>query len=345
MKKAIYSVAFILTLSLAGCNNNEDYSPQEILNQATQETSELPSYYGEYKMNFDDGTEVTGKQWEKNGKVRIEMTDSTGDESITINDGKTLTSYSITTNTATVFELGENSEAFVRPTLKEQAIRMFELIKDSHEVSVEENEKIAGHDTYHLIAKAKKPDSLIGDMEIWVDKKTWMALKTVSTSGDIKMTTEFTKFEPNMEIDDTTFVVNIPEGAVIQEEAYKAFEQITLDQALEKVGTFLIIPESTGYKLEGIEDMNMTETDEIALKYMKDEEPQFSLSVFKPLVPISEEEEAIEVRGIKGSKMDLINFRILQWEENNLRYNIIFENPDLTFEEVLVITEQMEYAK
>lgn len=129
MKKIIYSAALVLTLSLAACSNEENYSPQEILNQAMQETSELDSFYGEYKMTMDDGTEILSKQWEKNGKTRVEMVDSTGEESIAVNDGKTLSSYSKTANEVIIFELGSDVENFVRPTLKEQALRTLELIK------------------------------------------------------------------------------------------------------------------------------------------------------------------------------------------------------------------------
>ena len=156
MKKFIYSTALILSLSLAACSDSESYSPQEILNQAMQETSELSSYYGKYKMTLEDGTVIGAEQWEKNGKVRIEMEDQNGEEeSITINDGKTLTSYTKSTNTAIIFSLGDDSEGFTKPTLKEQALRTLEIIKDSHDITVGEDEKIAGHDTYHLIAKAK----------------------------------------------------------------------------------------------------------------------------------------------------------------------------------------------
>lgn len=344
MKKVIYSAALILTLSLVACSNSEDYSPQEILNQVMQETSELSSFYGEYKITLEDGTEMTAKQWEKNGKVRVEMTDLTGDESLTINDGKKLTSYSKTTNTATVFELNHDGEGFVQPTLKEQALRTLEIIKDSHDISVGEDGEIAGHDTYHLIAKAKKSDTVIGDMEIWVDKKTWMTLKTISTNGDIKMTSEFTKFDPNAKIEDSMFVVDLPEDAIIQEEVIEPAKQLTLQQAKEKLGSFLIIPEKTGYTLDKIEDMDMAETNEIVLTYIKDGNQQFTLSIFKPLQPMDDKEEVIEVRGNKGSKMDMESIRLLQWEEGGLRYNVIFENPDITFEEVITLAEQMEIA-
>ena len=84
MKKMIYSAALILTLSLGACNNTEDYSPQEILNQAMQETSEITSYYGEYKIDLSGEEPMIGKQWEKNGKTRIETTEANGDETFVI---------------------------------------------------------------------------------------------------------------------------------------------------------------------------------------------------------------------------------------------------------------------
>ncbi len=344
MKKIIYSAALILTLSLAACSNTEDYSPQEILNQAMQETSELTSYYGEYKIIMNDGTEVQSKQWEKNGKNRVEVIDSTGEESFAINDGKTLTSYTKSTNTAIIIELGEGSEGMVQPTLKEQALRVLEQIKDSHKVTIGNDEKIAGHDTYHLIAKAKESKSLFGDMEIWVDKKTWMTLKSITSSGDLTVTSEFTKFEPNAKIDDARFVADLPEDVIIDTDTIQLPAEITLEEAIEKLGSFLIVPESTGYTLEMIEDMNMEETGEIALTYVKDDQ-QFSLSVFKPLEPLDTEEEMIEVRGVQGSLMDLDFFKLIQWDEQGLRYNVMLDDPDLTIEQILPIIEQMEFTK
>ena len=343
MKKMIYSAALILTLSLAACSTTEDYSPQEILNQAMQETSELSSYYGEYKITMEDGTEMISKQWEKNGKNRVEVIDSTGEESLAINDGKTLTSYTKSTNTATIYEM--DGEGLTQLSIKDQALRILEVIKDSHTVTIGDDEKIAGHDTYHLIAKAKKSGSLFGDMEIWVDKKTWMTLKSVSKSGDVAMTSEFTKFEPNAKIEDSVFVADLPEDAIINIEEAKLPKQITMEQAIEKLGTFLTVPEATGYKLLGIEDMDMAKTGEIALTYTNEDDQQFSLSVFKPLEPLDTEEEMIEVRGVQGSLMDLDFFKLIQWDEQGLRYNVMLNDPDLTIEQILPIIEQMEFTK
>ncbi|MCH7323055.1 outer membrane lipoprotein carrier protein LolA [Solibacillus sp. MA9] len=345
MKKVIYSAALILTLSLAACSSTEEHSPQEILNQAMQETSELTSYYAEYKITMEDGTEVLSKQWAKNGKNRVEIIDSTGEESLAINDGKTLTSYTKSTNTAMIMDISSNGDGFVQLTLKEQALRLLEQVQDSHDITIGEQEKIAGHETYHLIAKEKKSGSLYGDMEIWVDKKTWMTLKSVTSTEDMAMTVEFTKFEPNAKIKDELFVADLPEDATIEMVKNEPPAQLTMEEATEKLGAFLIFPESTGYKLESIEDMNMPDTGEIALTYTKNDEPQFTLSVFKPIEQIGDEEDTIEVRKQQGTKMDSEYFKLLQWDEQGLRYNVIFENPDLTFEQVLAITEQMEFTK
>ena len=90
--------------------------------------------------------------------------------------------------------------------------------------------------------------------------------------------------------------------------------------------------------------MNMEETGEIALTYVKDDQ-QFSLSVFKPLEPLDTEEEMIEVRGVQGSVMDLEVFKLIQWDEQGLRYNVMLDNPDVTIEQILPIIEQMEFTK
>ena len=43
--------------------------------------------------------------------------------------------------------------------------------------------------------------------------------------------------------------------------------------------------------------------------------------------------------------MEAGNFRFLQWDEGEHRYGIIIENPDMTFEEVIKLTEQMEIVQ
>lgn len=343
MKKVICAAALSLTLLLGACSETAQYSPQEILNQAMEETTDLSTYYAEYKMNIDGEGSYTAKQWEHNGKIRIEMLDATGEESIIVNDGKTITIYNKTNNSGSTYSVIDNMEGFVRPTLKEQAMQTLELVKDTHDISVGDSEKIAGRDTYHLIAKAKEKSSLIGDIEVWVDKKTWMTLKTVTVTEDMKLTMEFTKFEPDAKISEDQFVLDIPDDATMETIDVTEPAQITAEEAKNMLGDFLAFPASTGYELLAIEDMEVPETKEIAFRYLKDGEPAFTLSVFIPRDATGfSADSPIKVHGLPTEITDEEFFRLLQWDENGLRYGILLEDEELTFEEIVALTEQME---
>ena len=152
MKKIIYSATLTLTLMLGACSATEEFTPQEILNNTMQETSDVDSYYAEYTMDFGDGMTMTAKQWSKNGKSRVEVEDDNGESSIAVNDGKQIVSYTSTEQTATAFELNPETEGMMMPTLKEQVINIYNSIKDTHEITTGDEEKVAGQDTYHLIA-------------------------------------------------------------------------------------------------------------------------------------------------------------------------------------------------
>ena len=350
MKKILYSGALILSLCLTACSNTENYSPQEILDQTMQETSEISTYYGEYVMDMGDGKPTTFKHWEKDGKRRIEMTEDNGAKTIVVNDGRMVTSYNIQDKTAMRFSVtDQDGQSFVPPSLKEQAQSMLKLVQDTHDISVGKEEKIAGHNTYHLIAKAKDEKSLIGDLEIWVDKKTWVTLKSISTSEDLTLTTEYTVFDPEYKVEDQLFTIELPEDVIVQQEEMIAMKESTIEEAKQKLGDFLVMKEQDGIQLGGITDLNTEERPEFALNYLKDGVPAFTLSIFKPTGSVadinSNTEEGITIRGQKGAKMEAGNFRFLQWDEGEHRYGIILENPDMTFEEVIKLTEQMEIAQ
>ncbi|MER1998981.1 MAG: outer membrane lipoprotein carrier protein LolA [Lysinibacillus sp.] len=343
MKKIIYSATLVLTLMLGACSTTQEFTPQEILNNAMQETEDLNSYYAEYKTELDDGTSMTAKQWSKNGKARVEITDDNGETSIAVNDGKQIISYTSTEQKATAFNLNGETDAMMQPTLKEQMENIYNLIKDTHEITYGDDATIAGHDTYHLIAKSKEKDTLFGDMEFWIDKKTWMPLKTITVSGGVNSTTEYTKYEPNAKVDDTVFKFELPEGVELVHEEIDLPTNITLEEAKEMLGDLLILAESTGYTIDTIEDMH-TDTNEININYVKDDVLQFSISVFAPEEPLTDIENPITVRGFDGGTDDL-GFRFLQWDENGLRYNVLFKNEEPSYDDFVKLAEQMEVVK
>jgi outer membrane lipoprotein-sorting protein len=338
----------LLSISLVGCNSEASYSPQEIIDQALQETKELESYYGEYTMDIDEAGVATVKEWMKDGKRRIEMTVD-DDHVIAVNDGKQITTFSKKENKASImtFENGELEELMGR-SAKDSAQVLLNIVKDSHDISIAGEEKIAGRDAYHITAKAQKKNTLLGDIEVWIDKKTWLTLKTITTNAGNVTQQEYTKLEVNKKIDDALFAFDIPKGATVEQiDTLDQTAPTTLDEVKKQLGDFLLLPEENGLTLSTILDMKVEERPEFSFEYEKDEQPAFSVSVFKVVSNYETfggnlaNEEDIQVRGEKGTYMDLGELFVISWSENGYEYSIITENPELTKEEILAYAEEM----
>ncbi len=351
-KKTLRAAGLVaaLTFSLVGCNTDASYSPQEIIDQALQETKEPLTYYGEFTMDMGEAGGIAHvKEWSKEGKRRIDMTTENGEHFISVNNGSQIILYDVVEKTAQKMNYKEGDlDGLQSP--KDQAEMLFNMVKDTHDIKVDGEEKIAGRDTYKMVAKAKKADTLIGDMEVWIDKKTWQTLKTVMNSAGSKMTTEYTKIDIDAKIDEAQFTVDIPEDVKIEEITTQEPEAVTLDVVKEQLNEFLMVPEENGVTLSTIQDMKMEERPEFSFEYQKDEQPAFSVSVFKITESYTEfgdtqDEKPIEVRGQKGTFMELGEFLTISWQENGYQYNIIRENPELTKEDLVVYANQMTIMK
>lgn len=338
----------LLTISLVGCNSEASYSPQEIIDQALQETKELESYYGEYTWDIDENLDATVKEWMKDGKRRIEMSID-DDHVIAVNDGQQIITYSKKENKASImtFENGELEE-FMGNSAKDSAQILLNLVKDSHDINIAGEEKIAGRDAYHITAKAQKKNTLLGDIEVWIDKKTWLTLKTITTNAGNVTQQEYTKLEVNKKIDDALFAYDIPKGATIEQmDTLDQTAPTTIDEVKKQLGNFLMVPEENGLTLATILDMKVEERPEFSFEYEKDEQPAFSLSVYKVVSNYTTfggnlaNEEDIQVRGKKGTYMVLGDLFVISWYENGYEYSILTENPEFTKEEVLAFTEKM----
>lgn len=352
-KKYVYSVALTaaLTFSLTGCNTSDStYSPQEIIDQAMQETEEATTYYGEYTMDMEDEQPTLIKEWVKDGKRRIELTGADDEHFITVNSGSKITSYDVKKNSAMIFEVDEEELATnMAPSPREQAEMILKMVQDTHDITVEGEEKIAGRDSYHIVAKTQKESTLMGNLELWIDKKTWITLKMISTSGDLTMVTEYKKLDLEAAIDDTQFEIELPADVTIEtiDESTYAPNPSTIEEAKAILGSFLQFNEEM-LQLVSVTVMGLDERPEFALEYTMDDVPAWSLSILKKdasstdISTADSPEEELMVRGVKGSKMDMGSFRYIQWEEAGIQYSVIIENPDSTFEEVLGFIEQME---
>lgn len=353
MKRMIsLSVMVLIGILLTACGTEtSSLSPQEVVNTFLQESDEPLSYYGEYTTIFSGGTEnYETKEWiSKDQKRRIETTSlENGEQIIAVNDGKAITMYDKTGNTAMVMELSEDVIAELNEqTPRKQAENMLEIIKDSHELSAGEDAEIAGRSAFHIIAKAKQDNSFFGDLEMWVDKETWMPLKTKTNHTGTETTTEYTKIDFKVEMDDGLFVLDLPDDVVVDvldREEYEP-EEVTVEEALEELGPFYQLREEDGLELSKIIELSgIEERPEFSFDYVKEGMPVLSISVFKDMPNVEDfggVEEETEIRGQKASKMEMGEFRSLDWVEDGLKYVVLIENPEIGFEDVEQYLEKM----
>src|SRR3954451_11267420 len=109
----------------------------------------------------------------KEGKRKVLTDDQLKEyETESLNDGEKVIFFDRGTEEA--FEM-DVSEIGMLATLnpKEQFKMMIESMEETHDYEIVGEEKTLGFNTYHVQVNAKQDDGLLGDMELWVDQKTW----------------------------------------------------------------------------------------------------------------------------------------------------------------------------
>ncbi|WP_025114895.1 LolA family protein [Lysinibacillus fusiformis] len=280
----------IMTFSLVGCNTEASYSPQEIIEQALQESREPLTYYGEYTLDMGElGGKAQVKEWVKNSNRRIEMKGDNGEHVITVKTDSELISYDVTQNTAykMAYPQGELDEL---QSPREEVQLVFNLVKDTHDIKIAGEEKVAGRDTYKIVAKTKKAESLFGDIEAWIDKKTWLTLKMKSDNAGNQMITEYSKIKVGEKIDDQQFILDLPKDVTIQEiSGEDTSELISMDEAKQQLENFLMVPQANGLTIDKISMVKgLEDRPEYSFDYVFDGELAFFVTIFKADESIAE---------------------------------------------------------
>ena len=344
----------VMVTSLYACSTVEsEFSPEQVIQNILADSTKMPAYYAESILTFnDENGDIQMKEWvSEDGKRRTEtVVSNTSEKAVSVNDGEKLVSYDEANNTAYVIDMS-GEEFPIQKSPKEQAEMLLNAIKNTHIITLVGEEKIVGRDVYHLKAEAKDDNVLYGDQEIWVDKENWFVLKSVSSSGDIQVSIEYSEIEFNPTFDDSLFKLELPEDVEITDIASTINEQIveTLDEAITIMEKpFLYVKEENGLTIKQMALMSIEgdSNPELTITYFKDDLPYFSLSGFAV-----EEENTIfdgegeNIRGFKGNKTDMEGFRLLNWAEDGYGYSVILLHPDLTFEKMNEIINNMEYVQ
>lgn len=345
-----------IILGLFGCSSETNqYSPEQVIQNALEEPDSLESYYAEAEsVTREKGKEtmqIYMKEWrDTNGNVRVETESETGDDkSIAVNDGKNITVYQVKANQAYVIDDPELL-SFNPPSPKEQAQQLLEMIGDTNQVLQEGEAEIAGRQAYHLIANEKDKNTLFGDVELWIDKENWMVLKMISKIGDMETETIYTKINFGAKIPAEKFTIDLPGDAEIKNmDDMNKTSEVTLEEAKEKIGkAFYYFSEADGRDMTTIELVELEgelKRNEVNIDYKKDGLPFLTLTVFQSPEEADEyklpQEESVSIRNQEGFYMETGEFRSLVWQEDGLSYSVMPIDPNLTLEDLQELAKDM----
>lgn len=331
-------------LMLAGCTQIQESSPADIVSNLLDSDKQQTAYYGEGILRTYENDQLTEestfKEWTDQNPFRKRYESySPEQEVVTINDGSTIYLYDKTAGTAYSMESVVNDdEYFSSMNQLEQLINMLKTMKSTHQFEVVGEEKLLGLNTYHIEVKDKESASLLGDMELWVDQKSWFIVKTISGSEDFKLELEYTKLDFSPTFQDDTFTLDLPDNIEISPlEDVDFTRKITLEEAQSILGQPPLLLQQPDIELQEVELYELQgelDRPEISFTYTSEGVPVFIVSVF----PAPDEDfgfggKAIEVRGTTGEYADIINS--ISWDEHGLRYTVLVQDPELSVEETV----------
>lgn len=367
VKKRVISIfmgALLSVTALAGCEAKNSILPEKIVAHAMEADDNVKSYYGERKIIVygEDNKVIENsitKEWYNlaDGKMKIRFeTYTKGDEptSIATNDGNKVLIYMKDSKKALTMKSIDDVDMPIKSS-REQTKQILNVIKKSHNITTVGEEKINGIDTYHIKAVPKEKDNLIGNQDIWIDKKNWLVIKDVSYSGNTKMDFEYTKIDFSVKMEDKLFTQNIPSDVKIEniDNQGPQTKSMTLKDVKNFLGSsFAYFSEKSGYKIKKI-TLNQYESkvadDEIIMDYQKNSKPCFSISLRKGNKIDSKDgkipgEKDVTIRGQKGFILN-DGICIIGWSEGNVSYSVILQDNSIKHEDFIKGLDRMELYK
>ncbi|MBV7272487.1 response regulator transcription factor [Clostridium sp. PL3] len=198
----------------------------------------------------------------------------------------------------------------------------------------------------------KEKNSIIGNQDYWIDKEHWFLIKSSLESGNIKSISEYTKLDFSPKLEDSLFIQKLPSDVKIEDmdQVGKNNEKvIDLKEGVKIAGkSILCLEESSDYKLKTVTylDAKAISHKEINQNYEKNGVPAFTLTTILNDNKDSKDDEDklpgekdITVRGIKGTVIE--DIKCISWTENNLRYSVLIQDPNLKLDDWKKIVESL----
>lgn len=365
MKRKFVAAVLIGVMGISalftGCDSKSAVIPEDIISKATSINENSTSYYGEAKMETYENEKIIYsanlKEWYKpKNKKRVEIKSDNDGETIMTSDGSKMLIYMKKLNKAMVSDKINDEEGFFDKSPKKAAMDELGRINKTHSVEIKGEENLNGRKAYHLYAKPKGKDSIIGEVNYWIDKDTWFIVKTSVITGNSKTTTEYTKLDFKADISDDIFNQSIPKDVKIEniDESMKP-EKITLEKASKELGTKVLYYNNSDYKLSRVETLknNPEIGDDFNQIYTSNNGAEIFTLTMKKVVQLSKDdgdfklpgEKKITIRGKEGSAIEEKAFKSVHWVEDGLNYSIFTTSPNFSLGQCKGIAEKLTYSK
>lgn len=233
-------------------------------------------------------------------------------------------------------------------SLKNYVMEIITQLEGEYNFSIEDDVRVNGYLTQHIVATSK--DETKSDRyEFWVDQNTWLVVKSVQTLGNYTYEEEYNKFELNPKVDDSLFIVNIPEDADIQyldNNLEKTNQEVTLDEAVKKLGTPVFYLQDEGFELIGshyIESIN-EQYGRVELTYHTEDGSEFIVKSSPSSIVYEKLQlgyEKVMVGEIEASYIETGSAKYIEFIEDGTICDVYIKNSELSKEELIEIANRL----
>jgi outer membrane lipoprotein-sorting protein len=336
----------IFIMVVTACGQNRLTSFEQMMDNMLEYRmqAEIPeSYYLEsVTFNYESEKRVNQertKHWYeyKTGRERIETSSEDGNVQYSVFDGKERIVYSDGAKKAVVMKPQQDTLS-TPESMIDNIIGMLQQLSSTHTIDIAGEEIIEDEETYHLKLNSKDQNAISGDMEIWINQKTWMIQKLIRVFGNEKQETIFTAYQANPENIEKMLSLELPKGVeVVRDEDQTNIVSL---EDIKKIlnQSFYYYPETETVRWLPVEQQN----DMISLSYVKEN----GLTYFTVFMKKAKDEILTgdyEIRGNVANltKSDGLGYT-LSWMEEGIQYTIIDLANVLKKEEIFEIADKMK---
>ncbi len=334
--KSILVLTFIaVALFASGCTE-KNLSAEEIATQMMEKQNSTQDYsYTIHMTSYLEGkaeeSEIKTMSKKPNMIKSIATEPGKENQTVFVSDGEFMWSYTSDTNTVTKMKLPKVSE----PEKSDYINAIGKFLNDTN-VTLLGVESVDRRTTYLLETTPKETDGNYGPIykiKIWVDKETWMPLRSelYNSDGNLTMKSEVRDMKVNSGISDSEFKFEIPKGAKIKDLGeIKPPEELSLKEAGERVSFKILTPEylPEGYAFNNSMVCNNSEFssdqvfETVELVYTK-EKARIALTetVYENQSSDTkdrDEGEDININGIEGKYISIMDTKMLTWKLGNV---------------------------